>query len=333
MSTTQVRAGDAGTAGATIPGNVDIARRPAGGFLPDLAAISVIIVWASTFSLTKNAYEEIQPLAFGFVRFIVITLIAFAVLAIHAHRNHQPSWWRIRREDLPLFVLTGLCGYTFYQLGFLLGLEHTSPFSGSLMISLQPIVTLGIVTLLGERQPLLVWLGVFISLAGVIMFLANGEGGNSQLVGNLISFGGGASFALYQVFNRRLVREYSSATYSAYSTLFGAIPLLLIASPQAMGQDWGAVSLQTWLTLLYMCVFPVYLAYIVWAWVISQRGVAISGLTLLVPVMTGAMAVLFFNDESFGPLKVVGGALALVGMVVMQRANRRAQKKDALRAH
>ena len=53
---------------------------------------------------------------------------------------------------------------------------------------------------------------------------------------------GGASFALYQVFNRRLHREYSPATYSAYSTLFGAIPLLLIASPQAIDQDWGAIS-------------------------------------------------------------------------------------------
>jgi drug/metabolite transporter (DMT)-like permease len=125
------------------------------------------------------------------------------------------------------------------------------------------------------------------------------------------------------VFNRRLVREYPPATYSAYSTLFGAIPLILISAPDAMRQDWGSISAQSWLTLLYMCIFPVYLAYIVWAWVISKRGVAISGLTLLVPVTAGLMAMLFFG-ESFGPLKVIGGALALAGMLVMQQANRRA---------
>ncbi|HEV2074291.1 MAG TPA: DMT family transporter [Thermomicrobiales bacterium] len=297
------------------------------GFLPELAALAVVIVWGSTFTLTKSTYTEIAPLAFGFARFIIIPVIAFAVLIIQARRTDQPNWWRIKRQDLPLFVLTGVCGYTFYQLGFMLGLAHTSPFSGSLMISLQPIVTLGIVTLLGERQPLLVWVGVLVSLAGVAMFLANGDG-ESQLLGNVISFAGGASFAVYQVFNRRLIRDYPPTTYSAYSTLFGAIPLLVICTPGAMRQDWGAISTQSWLTLAYMCVFPVYLAYIVWGWVIGKRGVAISGLTLLVPVVAGVIAVLFFN-EAFGPQKLFGGALALAGLLVVQQANRLAQTRRA----
>ena len=297
------------------------------GFLPELAAFAVIIVWGSTFTLTKSVYTEIAPLAFGFARFIIIPVIAFAVLAIQAHRSNGQNWWRIKRQDLPLFVLTGVCGYTFYQLGFTLGLAHTSPFSGSLMISLQPIVTLGIVTLLGERQPLLVWVGVLVSVAGVGMFLANGDG-ESQLLGNVISFAGGASFAVYQVFNRRLIREYPPATYSAYSTLFGAIPLLAISAPQAVRQDWGAISTQSWLTLAYMCVFPVYIAYIVWGWVISKRGVAISGLTLLVPVVAGVIAVLFYN-EAFGPQKLLGGALALAGLLVVQQANRLARTRRA----
>lgn len=299
-------------------------RGPLGGFLPELAALAVVVVWGSTFTLTKSLYTEMEPLAFGFTRFIAITLIAFAVLAVQARRHHRPDWWHIRRDDLPLFIMTGLCGYTFYQLGFMIGLDHTSPFSGSLMISLQPIVTLGIVTAIGERQSLAVWLGAFVALAGVAMFLFNGEG-DSQLLGNVISFLGGASFALYQVFNRRLNREYSPATYSAYSTLFGAIPLLLIATPTAIDQDWGAISLQSWLVVVYMSIFPVYLAYIAWGWAIRHRGVAISGLTLLVPVIAGLLSIVFF-DEGFGPLKLVGGALALAGMLVMQRANRKATR-------
>lgn len=328
MSTTEFVSDE--TVAHSVSGSVAVeetSRRFRVGFLPELAALAVVLVWGSTFTLTKTAYEEFQPLAFGFVRFILIAFIAFAVLTFQARRNPGVEWWRIRRPDLPLFVITGLCGYTFYQLGFMLGLAHTSPFSGSLMISLQPIVTLGLVTLLGERQPVMVWLGVLVSLAGVAMFLANGDG-ESRLLGNIISFLGGASFALYQVFNRRLVREYPPATYSAYSTLFGAIPLLLVSSPQAMSQDWGAVSIQSWLTLLYMCIFPVYLAYIVWAWVIRNRGVAISGLTLLVPVLAGGLSILFYA-EAFGPLKVAGGALALIGMLVMQQANRRAARQRA----
>jgi drug/metabolite transporter (DMT)-like permease len=309
------------------------ARRPVGGYLPELAALAVVIVWGSTFTLTKSVFGEVQPLAFGFARFIVITLIAFAVLAFQARRHHRPDWWHIRRDDLPLFVITGLCGYTFYQLGFMIGLDNTSPFSGSLMISLQPIVVLAIVTTIGERQPALVWLGALVALAGVAMFLFNRDG-DSQLLGNAIAFFGGASFALYQVFNRRLIRAYPPAAYSAYSTLFGAIPLLLISSPQAVSQDWGAVSLQSWLIIVYMSIFPVYLAYIAWGWAISKRGVAISGLTLLVPVVAGILSIMFFS-EAFGPLKLLGGALALAGMLVMQRANRKAARpqREASESH
>ncbi len=299
--------------------------RSAKGFLPELLALVVVVVWGSTFPLTKDAYEEIEPLAYGFARFTVIPLIALAVLFVHSRRNPEVNWWRIRRQDIPLFVFTGVCGYTIYQLGFMLGLAHTSPFSGALMIALQPIVTLGIVTLLGEKQPAMVWVGVLVALAGVAMFLSNNDG-DSRMLGNLISFAGGAAFACYQVFNRRLIREYPPATFSAYSTLFGAIPLLLIATPTAIEQDWGQVSLYTWAILLYMSIFPVYLAYIAWGWAIGQRGVAIAGLTLLVPVVSGVMAMLFFTEE-FGPLKVIGGALALAGMLVMQQANRRRQRE------
>jgi drug/metabolite transporter (DMT)-like permease len=316
---------ESGTPAQTMS-ETEVSRGPLGGFLPELAALTVVVVWGSTFTLTKSLYTEMEPLAFGFVRFIAITLIAFAVLAFQARRHHRPDWWRLRREDLPLYIITGLCGYTFYQLGFMIGLDHTSPFSGSLMISLQPIVVLLIVTAIGERQTLGVWLGAFVALAGVAMFLFNGEG-DSQMLGNVISFLGGASFALYQVFNRRLIRAYSPATYSAYSTLFGAIPLLLIASPSAMEQDWGAISVQSWLVVLYMSIFPVYLAYIAWGWAIRHRGVAISGLTLLVPVIAGVLSIIFFS-EAFGPLKLIGGAVALAGMLVMQRANRKAAREQ-----
>src|SRR4051812_13389101 len=94
-------------------------------FGPELAQLVVVTMWASTFLITKAAFAEVSPLAFAFVRFVLMTLLAFAVLAIRGKGRIQ----FIRRADLPRFLAAGLAGYTFYQLGFVLGLDRTSPFS------------------------------------------------------------------------------------------------------------------------------------------------------------------------------------------------------------
>lgn len=290
-------------------------------FMPEIAALSVILVWGSTFTITKSLYAQMHPLAFGGVRFVMITAIAFLMLWVQARRANRPDWLRVRRADLPLFFITGVFGYTLYQLGFLLGLEHTSPFAGALMISLMPLVTLLIVTILGERPSPLVWTGALISLGGVAIFLLSGDE-ESKMLGNIIAFLGGCAFALYQVFNRRLVREYHASTYSAWGTLFGAIPLVLISMPWMARQDWGALGGVDWLGLGYMAVFPVYLAYIAWSWAIRHRGVAIAGYTILVPIVAGVLSWMFYG-EAFGVRKIAGGMITVIGLVIMQVAGAR----------
>lgn len=291
-------------------------------FLPEMAAVAVILVWASTFTITKSLFNEMSPLAFGAARFIVICAIAFLVLALTSKRSGNPGLLRIKRADVPLFVVTGILGYTGYQLGFILGLEHTSPFAGALMIATStPLVSLLIVRILGERQSGAIWIGALLAVLGVTVFLFSGDGGSKPL-GNIIAFAGGVSFAIYQVMNRRLVREYHSATYSAWSTLLGSIPLILLGTPAMVTQSWGDISGHSWLAFIYMCVLPVYVAYMIWGWAIRHRGVAITGFTILVPIVAGVISWIFY-DEVFSARKILGGAMAVAGLVFMQWANHR----------
>jgi len=310
----------------TSPATVPDASSSLTALLPELAAVAVVLVWASTFVLTKNAYEEFRPLAFTFVRFIGITLVAFGALAIRSRGGDRDTWWRIDRADVPRLIASGVFGYCFYQLGFTLGLAHTSPFSSSLMIAMMPLATLVIVAVMGERPAAAVWLGALIALAGVAIFLSN-RGGDSGMLGNLLSFGAAVSFAFYGVISRPLVRKYRAETFSAFSTLAGAIPLLLISLPEATRQDWSLISGTSWLVMAYMIIFPVYLAYILWNWAIAHRGVGITGWNMLVPVVSGVLAALFYG-ESFGPVKLLGGALALLGLILM----RRPPKRETIRA-
>jgi drug/metabolite transporter (DMT)-like permease len=300
-----------------------IAERPERGGVvsaigPELGQLLVVGLWASTFIVTKAAFAEITPLAFTFVRFALMTVLAFAVLAARGRT------WRLRRADLPRFLLAGLAGYTFYQLGFVLGLERTSPFASSLLIAMVPLFTMLMLAVRGERTHARGWAGLALALAGVAIFLADQleRGADGSLIGDLLSLGAAVSFALYGVANRPLARDYPPETYTAYTLLAGSLPLLMIATPAALAQDWGAVSALGWLAIVYMVVLPVYVAYMIWNWAIARRGAAAAtSFSLLVPIVSGSLSAWLFGEQ-FGLLKLLGAALVLSGLMIVRRPAR-----------
>jgi len=296
---------------------------PAAKVGPELAQLVVVGLWASTFIVTKATFAQVSAMAFVFARFALMAVLAAAVLLLRRPRGERG----VRRQDWGRFALAGAAGYTCYQLGFVLGLEHTSAFSSSLLIAMVPLFTVLILTAGGERPPLRAWLGIAVAVAGVAVFLLDklDGGASGTLLGDLLSLGAAVSFAVYGIVNRPLVAAYPPETYTAYTLIAGTVPLLLVSAPGALAQDWGRVSFAAWVGIVYMVVFPVYVAYMLWNWAIARRGVAAAtSFSLLVPVVSGALSALVF-DEAFGPAKLLGAALVLAGLIVV-RAPRRAPK-------
>ena len=280
------------------------------------------MLWASTFVVAKAAFSEVSPLAFLFARFLIMVALAFTVLLVLLRGAGR---W-VERSEWGLFVLAGLTGYTLYQLGFILGLSRTSPFSSSLLIAMMPLFTVLILAVTGEPTPPQGWVGL-----GVALFLLDKRGASvGTLLGDLLSIGAAVSFAIYGIITRPLVRKYPAETYTAWSVLAGTVPLLLVSLPDAVRQDWQSVSPSGWLSIVYLAIFPVYIAYILWNYAIARRGVAkASSFGLLVPIVSGLLSAIFMG-EPFGPLKLLGAGLVLAGLVIVRtRIWRRPAAKGA----
>lgn len=290
-------------------------RAPIDSFAPELAQGAVVIMWASTFIVTKAAFAVVSPLGIIFSRFVLMLALAFAVLVV---KERGANLW-IERADLGRFIASGLAGFTFYQLGFTLGLSHTSPFSSSLLIAMVPLVTILILAIMGEPTPRQGWVGLAVALVGVVIFLLDKrDAGGGSLLGDLLSLGAALAFAIYGIVNRPLVRKYPTATYSAWTLAAGAVPLLLISLPAATEQDWSALGAAAWLSILYLAILPVYVAYILWNFAIARRGVAkATTFSLLVPIVAGILSYLLMG-EPFGPWKLLGAALVMAGLVIVR---------------
>ena len=288
---------------------------------PEIALLSVVGLWASTFIITKDLYDTLTPLAFTGARFSLMIVFSWSVLLVQARRRGTlASAVRVKRSDLPRFLLAGVTGYTLYQLGFALGLDRTSPFSSALLIAMVPVVTVVLLAALGERTPRIAWIGLAVAVAGAIVFLIDKRGdGGGTVTGDVLSLGAAFAFATYGVVNRPLTKAYSPATATAYAVTLGGVPLLAICAPAMTDQDWGAVGAWQWFAIAYMVILPVYVAYMLWNWAIARRGVAAATrFSLLVPVVSGLLSAIVFS-EAFGPVKLLGGGIVLLGLAIARR--------------
>jgi drug/metabolite transporter (DMT)-like permease len=283
----------------------------------DAALLLVVVMWAATFSTFKVAWREVDPIAFTGVRFLAITAVSFAVLAM-AKERRRPT-----RADLRMLAASGLTGYFLYQMGFVLGLDRTSAVAGAILISTHPMFSLLFSWLGGrERASRAGVAGLLIGFGGVVVFLGGWNALGQARVGDLLSLAAAAAFGAYGVINHDLSARFSSRELMAYSLAFGGTLTVLASIPAMAAQDWGAVGGVSWLILAFATVGPVYLAYALWNWAIRRRGIARTVVfAFLVPVVGGVMAVVGLH-ERVRPQQVVGAVLVVGGLVVSRFARR-----------
>jgi drug/metabolite transporter (DMT)-like permease len=291
--------------------------------LIDLALFSVALMWASTFTLFKIAWREIDPVAFTGLRFAAMFVFAVAVLAISTSRV------RPRRADIPALIASGLTGYFLYQMGFVLGLDRTSALASAILISTHPIFSVIVMWVLRKERPTrLEVVGVLVGFLGVAIFLRGWDAFAAARPGDLFSLGAAAAFGAYGVVNQPLTKRIPSRELMAYGLASGGLLIALIGVPAMVDQDWGTVSLPAWGILLYAIVGPVYLAYVLWNWAIRHRGIprtVVYG--FLVPVLGGAIAIVGLN-ESVAVEQVIGGVVVVAGLVITRLSRLKPAEAD-----
>jgi drug/metabolite transporter (DMT)-like permease len=277
----------------------------------DGALLLVVVMWAATFSTFKVAWRQIDPVAFTGVRFLAIMVVAIVVLGLSKGRR------RPERSDIPMIVASGVTGYFFYQMGFVLGLDRTSAVAGAILISTHPMFALLFSWLSGRERPTRMGvIGLLVGFGGVVVFLGGWSNLGAAQAGDLLALGGAAAFGAYGAINQGLSPRYTSAELMAFTLAVGGTLIVLVSIPAMAHQDWSGVGAEAWLIVIFSIFGPVYLAYALWNWAIHKRGIARTVVWgFLVPVIGGAMAVVWLH-ETVQPEEVVGAVLVVAGLVV-----------------
>jgi drug/metabolite transporter (DMT)-like permease len=278
-----------------------------------------MLAWGVNFAFVKHVLEQLGVGAFLFIRFAALPLLGFLMM-LFIFRNRIRYTWP-RREDLPRFIACALVGHALHIGLVMYGMNLSTAFSSSLVLTSGPLFTLLLLVLLGaERLHSRQVTGTLVACAGIALFLSDkfAAGLSRAGLGDLTLLGAAALFSLYTVLVQPLAKRYGPLIVLSYTLLFSAPPILLLTFGAFIEVPASAYTPAVWAGLFWALVLSSFFGWLAWTWVNAVRGVARAApFAYLMPPIAGVVAWLTLG-ESFTWLKIAGAAVTMAGVAYAQ---------------
>jgi drug/metabolite transporter (DMT)-like permease len=273
-------------------------------------------VWGSTFVVTKELIELWPPFTLAFVRVAIGTLVLLP-LALSRHRREGRLPWTT-------ILFMGLIGVALYYMAFNFAMLYTSASQGALVQSSIPAITaLVAVVWLRERASSLRWLGIALSVVGVmIVFSGDSIGGSSSaLLGNVLMFASVVCWGFYTSLAKR-VAGYDAIVITVCVTGAGSLMLLPLSVYEIATVGLQPLSVMGWVGVLYLGGIASGLAYLLYNASLRYLDASEVGVyTNLIPVV-GVLAGVIVLGEPLSPRAIIGGVVVMLGVWITSRSER-----------
>lgn len=204
-----------------------------------------------TVVMTRFVVPETDPFTLASVRYLIAS-VCLLLLVLYQGRRFRVD----PRDRLGLIVLA-LIFFAAFPYCFARALEDTTSARGALIYACMPLVTMFLAaTFRIERITSWKFLGVLFAIAGVWSAIGfDVDAPANAIRGDIIMAVGTAFSAAYTAFAKRYVMKYDGVAMTAWSMLFGACALFIIAmifgAPFSGSLD---LSLQGWGALLFLAL-------------------------------------------------------------------------------
>lgn len=267
---------------------------------PLLAGALAMLCYSGSFIAVRDVAGVVPPAGITFLRCAIAIVILFPIC-----RKSLIAQWPIIRKHWKFLALQGVliivCGNGI----MFAGLQFTTAINGSLINSAEPVAIVAVAWLMfRDRLTAIQWLGVLVSLAGVVYLIGRGKLDvliNFELnIGDILVFISIICWAVYAVLMRRVPKELDRLNFLFAILVAGAIaafPFWILENIYYLPTplSWTTAGVTGGLA-----IFASILALFWWNRAVEGLGASRAGLLLhLIPVYTVILAVWLLDEEPF----------------------------------
>jgi drug/metabolite transporter (DMT)-like permease len=288
---------------------------PSGRWRLGLAlAIATALFWATLPVALKLSLEVVDAYTLTWFRFV---FAALALGAFMAWRGQYGQFRGLKRTHIGLLTLAAI-GLVGNYIGYLLGLDHTTPANAQLMIQLAPVLmAVGGVVVFKERLNAAQYGGYLAVAVGLLLFFfeqrARAPQAATYATGAWLIGAAAASWAIYALAQKQLLQRLDSQAILLVIYLVASAALFAVASPS----KFAHVDAMHWCAILY-CAINTIGAYGAFAEALAHwEASRVSAILALTPLLTVATVSMFaaFYPALLAPERI--GVYGWVGAVVV----------------
>ena len=205
---------------------------------------------------------------------------------------------RVERKDFLMLAVCAIFGVAMNQLFFFNGLNLSSSINAGIIMTINPILVVILSYFILKEK--ITWkkaIGISIGATGAILLtLTAGTGSGDSLLGDLFLFINAASYAVYLVLVKPLMKKYKPFTVITYIFSFGLLYVLLYP-PTLMDlaeTNFSQIPLDVLLKILYVIIGVTFFAYLLTVYSLKFLSPSISSSYIyLQPVLVMLFTFLF----------------------------------------
>ncbi len=298
--------------GAHLP--TPFLKRP---YLLDLLLLAVVAIWGANFAVTKYSLDEVPPMAFNSLRFLLALGVMWFILL------RRGGYIRIFHQDFwPLFAL-GVLGNFVYQVAFIIGLEWSYSANASVLLGSGPVyVAVLSHFFFGEKVSKFQALGISVAFVGVLLLILGKGGVGFTLqsgLGDLMLFVSALCWALYSLLSRSYLKRYKPLDLAVISMTTGGLALIIAGIPWVVDVGLTSLSWKAWAGIVFSGGLSIGISYIIWNYGLSQVGaVRTTAFQNFVPLF-GILFGFFLLDERLTVIQYFGAAMVITGVLLTRR--------------